>query len=115
VDRDRRRHRRFDVKLDVELETAETHAVVAGRSVNVSEGGVMLQAGQPVEAGALVYLVLGTTDRTLATLGQVVSSSSDVSSSSGQESDLLDVRVRFLEMSDRKRVGLDRMLHESLA
>jgi hypothetical protein len=75
----------------------------------------MLQAGQPVEAGALVYLVLGTTDRTLATLGQVVSSSSDVSSSSGQESDLLDVRVRFLEMSDRKRVGLDRMLHESLA
>jgi hypothetical protein len=30
VDRDRRRHRRFDVQLDVELETAETHAVVAG-------------------------------------------------------------------------------------
>ena len=103
---DRRRYPRVDVALEVELET-DSGVVVVGRSLNLSAGGMKLRASRPLDDGELVYLVLGTTDRVVATVGEVLASASLPGSA------LTDLRVRFQELSDRRRAGLDRIVEEA--
>ncbi|HEY2428097.1 MAG TPA: PilZ domain-containing protein [Acidimicrobiales bacterium] len=103
---DRRQHSRVPVQLDVELETGSGDVVV-GRSLDLSVGGIKMRASRSLHGGEVVYLVLGTEDRVLAAVGEVVGSSTLPGT------DLVDLRVRFRDLSDRRRQGLDRIVHEA--
>ena len=103
---ERRHHPRVEVSLHVELETADG-VWVEGRSINLSAGGIKLRASRPLTVGDLVYLVLGRDDRIVAAVGDVLATSAL------PDTGLVDMRVRFRDLSERRRRGLERIVAEA--